>query len=178
MRRSHLEHIIRAASSITGDMEIVILGSQAILGQFPDAPEGLLRSVEADVFPKNIPELADLIDGSIGELSPFHQTFGYYAHGVGRETAILPRGWEERLVPVSNENTGGAKGWCLELHDLLLSKYAAARERDLDFNREVIRLGLARKERLLELLADMPLDDSRLQRIREYITRDFELASS
>lgn len=57
MKRSQLEHIIRAASSITGDREIVILGSQAILGQFPDAPEGLLRSVEADVFPKNIHEI-------------------------------------------------------------------------------------------------------------------------
>jgi hypothetical protein len=126
MRRSQLEHIIRAASSITGERDIVILGSQAILGQLPNAPDELLRSMEADVVPRNRPELSDLIDGSIGELSPFHHTFGYYAHGVGGETAVLSAGWKERLVPIANENTGGATGWCLEIHDLLLSKYAQA----------------------------------------------------
>jgi hypothetical protein len=33
------------------------------------------------------PDRADLIDGTIGELSPFHATYGYYAHGVGESTA-------------------------------------------------------------------------------------------
>lgn len=35
MRRRDLEHIIRAAADIADDDEIVVLGSQAILGQFP-----------------------------------------------------------------------------------------------------------------------------------------------
>jgi hypothetical protein len=48
--------------------------------------------MEADYFPVDHPERADLIDGSIGELSPFHGTFGYYAHGVGPETALRPSG--------------------------------------------------------------------------------------
>jgi len=73
--------------------------------QFPDAPESLLQSMEVDIFPKNKPELADLIDASIGELSMFHRTFAYYAHGVGKETAILPKGWEKRLIPINTENT-------------------------------------------------------------------------
>ncbi|MGQ0752176.1 MAG: hypothetical protein ACT4PS_16750 [Betaproteobacteria bacterium] len=38
MKRSELEHLIRAAGRIAGDPEIVVIGSQAILGQFPDAP--------------------------------------------------------------------------------------------------------------------------------------------
>lgn len=46
--------------------------------------------MEADVYPRNKPELADLIDGSIGEGSPFHTSFGYYAQGVGADTAVLP----------------------------------------------------------------------------------------
>lgn len=33
-----------------------------------------------------------MIDGSIGELSPFHETFGYYAQGVDETTAVLPEG--------------------------------------------------------------------------------------
>jgi len=50
MQRHQLEHIIRAASGITGATDFVIVGSQAVLGQFPDAPEELLVSIEADVF--------------------------------------------------------------------------------------------------------------------------------
>lgn len=91
MTREQLEHLIRAASVIAADDAIVVVGSQAILGQFPDAPPSMRVSVEADLFPLNYPERSDLIDGSIGELSPFHQTFGYYAQGVGEETAKLPR---------------------------------------------------------------------------------------
>lgn len=85
MRRDQLEHIIRAACAITGATEIVVIGSQAVLGQHPDAPEELRVSIEADVFTFRDPADADLIDGSIGERSPFHETFGYYAHGVARE---------------------------------------------------------------------------------------------
>src|SRR5512138_2062153 len=99
MKRAQLEHVIRAAAQIADDEEIVVIGSQAVLGQFPDAPPELLVSNEADVYPKNHPERWELIDGSIGELSPFHETFGYYAQGVQPGTAVLPPGWEERLVP-------------------------------------------------------------------------------
>jgi hypothetical protein len=106
MHRQQLEHIIRAAAGITGASEFVIVGSQAVLGQFPQAPDELLVSIEADVFSLRDPADNDLIDGSIGEGSPFHQTFGYYAHGVSVETAVLPTGWRDRLVPVRNENTG------------------------------------------------------------------------
>ena len=104
MRRTDLEHIIRAAGSITQDDEIIIIGSQAILGQYPRAPEALLRSMEADIYPKNKSHLADLVDGSIGELSPFNETFGYYAHGVGKETIVLPDGWGQRLIPIKKED--------------------------------------------------------------------------
>ena len=45
----------------------------------------MLRSPELDIYPPRAPELADLIDGSIGEGSPFRGTFGYYAQGVGHE---------------------------------------------------------------------------------------------
>ncbi|MBM3890127.1 MAG: hypothetical protein FJ388_13515 [Verrucomicrobia bacterium] len=91
MNRRQLEHVLRASGSIVGCRDIVVVGSQAILGAHPDAPPELLASIEADVYPLDAPEKADLIDGCIGELSPFHQTFGYYAHGVGPETAQLPK---------------------------------------------------------------------------------------
>jgi len=93
MTRTQLEHIIRAAGAITNAQDLVVIGSQAVLGQFPGAPAELLVSDEADIFPRTDPGRGDLIDGSIGEDSPFHRTFGYYAHGVDETTAILPEGW-------------------------------------------------------------------------------------
>jgi hypothetical protein len=139
MRIEQLEHIIRAAAVIADDDELVIIGSQAILGAYPHAPESLLVSAEADVYPKNHPERADLIDGSIGELSPFHETFGYYAQGVAPGTAILPEGWQQRLIGIKTPGTRGATGWCLHPHDLALAKLAAGREKDLHFVSEMAR---------------------------------------
>jgi len=159
MQRPQLEHIIRAAAGITGADRFVIIGSQAILGQFPNAPDELLASIEADVFSLRDPSDADLIDGSIGEGSPFHQTFGYYAHGVSQETAVLPAEWKDRLIAVRNENTGGGTGLCLEVHDLAVSKLVAGREKDLEFIRALLRNRLATAEVIEKRLATTLLDE-------------------
>ena len=121
MNRSELEHLIREAGKAVHDSEVIVFGSQAILGSIPEAPEELLRSNEVDLYPKNRPEGARFIDGSIGERSAFHLAFGYYGHGVSPEIATFPDGWEDRLVPVANENTNGIIGWCVEVHEKLTS---------------------------------------------------------
>jgi hypothetical protein len=36
--------------------------------------------MEVDIAPREHPELEALIEGTIGELSPFHGTFGYYSY--------------------------------------------------------------------------------------------------
>jgi hypothetical protein len=153
-----LEHVIRAAGVIADVEDLVVIGSQAILGQFPGAPAELLVSNEADVFPKAYPERADLIDSSIGEGSPFQQAFGYYAHGVGESSAVLPHGWQQRLILVSGENTRMVRGWCLEVHDLAVAKLAAGREKDLDFVEALVRHGMivrgVMEARLVETLVE------------------------
>ena len=68
-----------------------------------------------------------MIDGVLGELSPFDETFGYYADGVHKTTAILPKDWEARLVKVNNDNTNNIIGLCLEPHDLMMSKLFVGR---------------------------------------------------
>ena len=138
MNRLALEHIIRASGGICDDTHIVVVGSQAILGQYPDAPGALLISAEADVYPRHHPDHAIVIEGAIGEMSMFHQTYGYYAHGVGEDTAVLPEGWRERVIAVCNENTRGYTGECPEAHDLAVSKLAAGREKDMDFVRVLL----------------------------------------
>ncbi len=160
MTRLQLEHVIRAAGTIADDDDIVVIGSQAILGQFPHAPEEFLVSQEADVYPRNFPERSDLIDGTIGEASPFELAYGYYAHGVGPETAILPAGWQSRLIPISGPNTRSIRGWCLEVHDLALAKLVAGREKDLDYVAALRRHGMVQEEVLRERLALTELDPS------------------
>jgi Nucleotidyltransferase of unknown function (DUF6036) len=169
MRRAELEHVIRAAAEVAGDEEIVVIGSQAILGQFPDAPASMCVSREADIYPRNHPERNDEIDGSLGDGSYFDSTYGYFAHAVGPETATLPCGWEERLVAVRNENTGGATGWCLEVHDLVVSKCAAGRERDWEFAEQAVRHGLADPDELRRRLGQMSLDEPDLASLRQVV---------
>jgi hypothetical protein len=155
VNRAQLEHLIKAGGSIARSDEIVIVGSQAILASFPDAPAELLRSMEADCFPLDHPERADLIDGSIGELSPFHGTFGYYAHGVGPETALLPSGWRSRLVRMEAPSAGGAVGLCLSPLDIAASKLLAGREKDIAFVRTMLRHGLVEEEPLRALSEEL-----------------------
>jgi hypothetical protein len=171
MNRKQLEHIIRAGGSISGCRDLVIIGSQALLGACPDAPPAMMTSMEADLYPLADPAKADLIDGCIGELSPFHESFGYYAHGVGPETAILPRGWQERLIRVANENTGGTTGWCLAPVDLAIGKLLAGRLKDLDFVRQMLRMGVVMADQLRDVLGELPPDhaDTAGRRLRNVL---------
>jgi hypothetical protein len=161
MRREDLEHVIRAACEITDDSEIVVIGSQAILAQFPSAPAEVLESAEADLFPRHHMERADDIDGNIGELTLFHETHGYYAHGVGPETVIAPKGWEDRLVRLNNANTNDISGLCMEVHDLFLSKLVANRTKDRAYCRTLIRYSLVDIDVLRERLKAMPVTTER-----------------
>lgn len=161
MKRADLEHILRASAAITGAHEFIVIGSQSILGQFPDPPAALTVSREADVFSTRSPADAVLIDGSIGELSLFHDTFGYYAHGVGEETAVLPSGWKDRLIPLKTPETGGATGLCLEVHDLAASKLVAGREHDLAFVSQLLQHRLADSTTIRARLVSTPIDAAR-----------------
>lgn len=159
MTREDFEHVIRAAADAVGEDEFIVVGSQAVLGSFPNAPPSLLRSQDADLYPAKDPSKAELVDGALGEGSMFHDVNGYYAHGVGPETAKAPAGWEDRLVVVVVENpvTGQrVRARCLEIHDLVLSKCVAGREQDLEFAETVIGERLADPRALLERIPDLP----------------------
>jgi hypothetical protein len=158
MKRTDLEHLIRAAGSIANTRELIIVGSQAILATYPEAPDELTVSKEADMYPADHPDKADLIDGSIGEGSPFFETFGYYAHGVGVETAILPKGWKSRLVRIQNANTNDISGLCLSPADIAASKLVAAREKDMEFVTALFRHKLLQPSELDRALEEFPVE--------------------
>ena len=171
MTREQLEHIIRASAEITNQYEFVIVGSQSILGPVPNPESVFTVSMEADIYPKEAPELADKIDGAIGEGSQFHETHGYYAQGVGPKTATLPSDWQRRLHRVQNANTNGRVGYCLDVIDLFLSKAAAGRDKDREFCVALLQHAYVTLDQVLELVPTMPINDPGQRALRATIRR-------
>lgn len=158
MNRKAFDHAIRAAGAVLGEDEILVIGSQAVHASVSgDLPPEAERSVEADVAAMEDPDerKADLIDGSIGEASMFHETFGYYAQGVSQSTAMLPRGWQDRLVRYESQATNGVVAWCLEIHDLWISKAVAMRPKDVEFCRALAQRHLVSPEMLRTRLDEL-----------------------
>ena len=173
MTRTQLEHLIRASASVTGERELVVIGSQAILGEHPNAPKELLLSNEADMYPMHDADKSILIDGALGLDSLFHDMYGYYADGVDQSTSTLPTGWESRLMGIRSEGTEGATAWCLETHDLAIAKYVAGREKDRRFTRYLAEHGLTEQSQLRERLSETPVSPETEKRIKAVMDREF-----
>ena len=174
MRREQLEHVLRAASAVVGERDVLVIGSQAVLASIPDGrlPPEATTSIEADLafFDDPGDEKADQVDGSIGELSRFHETYGYYAQGVSVRTAILPIGWMERLIPLDTTGTEPARGLCLEAHDCVVSKLVAGRGKDRDFANALLREGLVDASVLLERIDMLPeVHGAQKERLRAWV---------
>lgn len=170
MTRAQLEHAIRAACDVADDTEVLVFGSQAILGEHPDAPPELRASVEVDLQPVNRPEAVDRIDGALGELSLFHRTHGFYVHGVSIESAVLPRGWRDRTVQVGpTASTRGNRAHCIEAHDLAASKLVAYREKDRDFVRVLLVEGLVDAAELIRRVEALDVEPELRQRLLRWV---------
>jgi hypothetical protein len=175
MRRDQLEHGIRAATDLLQEESVIIIGSQSVLGSVDDQalPAEAVWSMEIDVLPIDDPAetKADAVDGAIGEGSMFHESHGFYVQGVGQRTATLPDGWRDRLIPVSNENTAGRTGLCLERHDLCVAKLVAGREKDYEFCTALIEAGIVDLTVLFERLTSTEVGDADRSRIEAWLRR-------
>lgn len=173
MRRADFEHVLGAAAHVVDLDAFVVIGSQAILATAREIPPAMLVSIEVDVYPLEAPERADEIDAALGDGSPFHAAFGYYAHGVGPETAKAPAGWQDCLVEISIparvSSPRRPRALCLESHDLVLSKCVAGRARDWDYAAEAIRAGLVDPGTLLARIDDLPVDPSSQAHVRTHL---------
>jgi hypothetical protein len=175
MKKQQVDHVLRAAGRITGDKQFIIIGSQSLHGKYPDLPDEILRSAEVYLIAGKRSARTEWLN-VIGYLSPFHETFGYYADPVDAGTATLPKGWKGRLVNLAPGETEAVRGLCLEPHDLAIAKYAAAREKDLIFTGELVRRGIVAEEQLLLLLDQTQVGEDVRNRIRDQIAADFQAA--
>ncbi|HET6629916.1 MAG TPA: DUF6036 family nucleotidyltransferase [Woeseiaceae bacterium] len=172
MKKQQLDHVLRAAGRITGERQFLIIGSQSLHGKHPDLPDDIARSAEVDLIAKKNADRTEWLN-AIGQDSPFHETFGYYADPVDEATAKLPKGWKGRLVKLPPGDTEGVKGLCLDPHDLAIAKYVARREKDRVFTRALAVRGITDREKLLALVDKTPVDGDVRQRIRGHIASDF-----
>jgi hypothetical protein len=162
LRRDELEHAIRAATQIIKDDQVIIIGSQSILGSYSEdqLPAEATMSPEVDIAPMRDTDagaLSDQLSFDVGEWSEFHTTYGFYIEGVGKRTAILPPDWEYRLVGVRSEATNNATGLCLDPHDLCAAKLMAHREKDFGFVRALVEARLIDPVVLQQRLASIDL---------------------
>jgi hypothetical protein len=168
--REQFEHAVRAAGAVLDVHEVLVIGSQALHASVDgDLPETAARSVEVDVAVRGDTDgrMADLLDGSIGEASMFHDTFGYYAQGVTETTAILPEGWEARLVRFESPATNGVVAWCLDAHDLWISKAIAGRPKDVEFCSALLDADIVDRNTLVDRLGLVDELDRRVRRAVE-----------
>lgn len=172
MKKHQLDHLLRAAGRITGAKQLIVIGSQSLHGKHPDLADELVASAEADLIAKDREHRTEWLN-AIGQDSPFHAEFGYYADPVDEGTATLPAGWRGRLVNLPPGDTGGVRGLCLDPHDLAISKYVARRPKDLAFNQQLARRGIVSRERLMAMLAKTPVTRDVRERMRGDIDADF-----
>jgi len=140
MTRRELEITLRAAAAVAKESEFFLIGSQAVHGYCRRIPCEVLVSEECDIYPKYKPETANLIDTELGRRSRFVKRHGFYADVVTPEIATLPQGWQARLKPL---RAGRVTAWCLEANDLVVSKLAAGRLKDLEFVGALLQMRLA-----------------------------------
>jgi hypothetical protein len=86
VNRHQLVQLLKLSSLLGEKADILVVGSQAILGAIPEnrLPAEAMRSIEADItFLDGDEDKSDRVDAMLGEDSKFHRDFGYYAQGVG-----------------------------------------------------------------------------------------------
>lgn len=175
MNRLQLAHLLRSACAIADDADVLVLGSQAILGTFDEdeLPAEATASMEADIAFLNDPDRtkADMVEGAIGEMSGFHGLNGVYAEGVAVETAILPEGWRGRLHTWDLVSSDPARPRFLEPHDLAIAKLARLADKDRRFVDALVRAGMLDVSTLRLRAELIPADrrPSRLARIHGFL---------
>jgi hypothetical protein len=175
VNKEQLLDLTERVKQVAGIDVPIIVGSQSLYAITSQVPESVKRSVECDFLLLAMGPLAfRAVIEQIGFASSFQETHGYYADAVGLATVVLPTGWRERLVPLSDE-AGNLQAYCLEVHDTCVSKLMAGREKDFAFIKELLDRGLAEMEMLItraELIKDMPQSNAllpRLERLEKYL---------
>lgn len=140
-------------------VNIFFAGSQSVLFIFPKLKnDTILSSLEIDcVINTDNPELSriiyDKIYTVIGEESPFHNSHDFYVEPLEEGLVQLPDNWKKRVQKIASPHEN-LNFYHFSLVDLMLSKYVAFREKDLEFNQIMINGGVIKKKELIKVLSE------------------------
>ena len=175
MKKKELKIALKAAARVAQERAFFVIGSQAVHAHCRRPPAEVLLSQECDLYPRSRPQAAALLARELGRNSAFAREHGFYVDVVTPEIANLPPGWEKRLKQLRIQ---GITAFCLEIHDMLASKLAAGRLKDLELAGGIIKLRLANVRTLRARLAKL-IPVSARRRARSSLTAVLsELSSS
>lgn len=169
MNQQQAFHLLRSAVVITGCREWVVLGSQALALWDVERTPVLEASEELDIYTPQSEELTDLVEGTLGEGSMFQDTFGYFAHGVGQDTATFPPTWKTRTRTRTIPGTDGATVTVPHPTDIAVAKLIAFRPKDTAFVRELLRCGFTSYEQLRTATTEVEGEDERKMRALRWV---------
>jgi hypothetical protein len=153
MNRGALDELLQALSSITGERELVMIGSQSVHASTGDVPIEVVMSRECDLLLDESDPLTSVIDEQLGIDSLRAAESSVYVDTVSSTFPFLPDGWEQRLVPFG---PAAPHLRCLEIHDLVLSKLAAGRLKDYELIAVLLDRTLAELAAVRDRIAAVP----------------------
>lgn len=153
MKRSLLDELLRDVERITGDRDLVMIGSQAIHAAVTDVPAEVVMSRECDLIFDEADPVVGAIDASLGPDSERAAELLVHVDTVSSSFPFLAPGWDQRLVPFG---PAAPHVRCLEIHDLVLSKLAAGRLKDYELIAVLLDRTLADLGVVRERIASVP----------------------
>lgn len=157
MTKSEFEDLLRRAGKIARELDFFLIGSQALRGVCRVIPRDFPKTVEADLYPRQHPQAWSLLRAQLGNQSKFFKQHGYYLDCTDPALATLPDGWQERLIPYRTPATRNVTAWCLEPHDLFVSKLAVLRTKDREFLSAMLRHELVKPKIIVSRIESLPV---------------------
>jgi hypothetical protein len=174
MTKAEFEELLRRAGKIAKERDFFLIGSQSLRGICRAIPRDFPKTAEADLYPRRHPQAWSLLRAQLGNQSKFFKEHGYYLDCTDPALATLPEGWVERLIPFRTSRTRGVTAWCLEPHDLFISKLAVSRSKDCEFLTAMLRHKLVKPRVILLRIDDLPVSkafQTRLKKMSDQLVR-------
>ena len=173
MRKQSLFELTSEVRKIIKELPLIV-GSQAIFAVTDFPPEIVRKSVECDyLLQKDLANLRPLLTEKLGIFSDYQQRTGFFADILGLATVVLPTDWEKRLIELKN-NKSETIAFCVEIHDVAVSKLMAGREKDFEFLQVSFQSDYLNVETFVErvkMILNSPSSEALLPRVKNLIKK-------
>lgn len=158
MKIEQLIKLINDVKKITKQNKIMLFGSQAIYSKIKDVEsDTILNSMEADFTlysykdKKELENFVDMVD-IIGEFSPYHTTYGFYAEGVSSFNESFPKNYKNRLINFQYSNDKNDIIQFMNIKDVVIMKLRRMDPKDHDFIEYLIEKQLIKLDDIIEII--------------------------